>query len=295
MPANNVTIKANWTDTYTVTINLNGGSGSSKSGSYPAGTTVSLNAGTREGFVFNRWTATNIIGPINPEVALGMVSATDANITFIVPNYHVTITATWELELPPPQFNTIVILDGGNGSSASGSYAEGATVYLNAGTKTGFIFTGWTAIASPPNPPTPVTVSPLPPVPAPGVPEGSTHSFLMPAFDVIVAANWIALPPPGYTVTLEGGGTGSFGSGQYLSGDTVYLSTGTAQPGFTFSGWTVIPTVPGTPVPPITVSTVPDLGFPIPGVPPGSTHLFAMPAYNVTVIASWTAIPPPPF
>ena len=98
-----------------------------------------------------------------------------------------TGTQTPPGERPEGQFG-VTMVNGGTGSSGVGWYAPNATVTLNAGTRTGFTFNGWTI--------SPATVT----ITNPSSAAGAT--FRMPSQDVTVTANWTADSGAG------GGGTG---------------------------------------------------------------------------------------
>ena len=72
---------------YTLTVNLNGGSGSTTGGQYPAGKVVNIDAGSRSSYRFTGWTTSN-----------GGTFADDssASTTFTMPAADTTITANWQ-------------------------------------------------------------------------------------------------------------------------------------------------------------------------------------------------------
>ena len=73
-------------DTYTLTVNLNGGSGSTTGGEYPAGEAINIDAGSRSNYRFNGWTSSN---------GATFADASSASTTFTMPAADTTITATW--------------------------------------------------------------------------------------------------------------------------------------------------------------------------------------------------------
>ena len=81
--------------TYTLTVNLNGGSGSTTDGTYPAGEVVNIDAGSRSSYRFTGWTTSN---------DGSFADASSANTTFTMPAGNVTITANWQYDPPyiPP-------------------------------------------------------------------------------------------------------------------------------------------------------------------------------------------------
>ena len=80
---------------YTLTVNLNGGSGSTTGGQYPAGEVVHIDAGSRSNYRFTGWTTSN---------GGSFADASSANTTFTMPTGNVTITANWQYDPPyiPP-------------------------------------------------------------------------------------------------------------------------------------------------------------------------------------------------
>ena len=72
--------------TYTLTVNLNGGSGSTTDGEYPAGKAIYIDAGSRSNYRFNGWTSSN---------GGSFADASSANTTFTMPAADTTITANW--------------------------------------------------------------------------------------------------------------------------------------------------------------------------------------------------------
>ncbi|MCU7651719.1 DUF6273 domain-containing protein [Acutalibacter sp. LFL-21] len=71
---------------YTLTVNLNGGSGNTTGGVYPAGEEVNIDAGSRSNYRFTGWTSSN---------GGTFADASSANTTFTMPAADTTITATW--------------------------------------------------------------------------------------------------------------------------------------------------------------------------------------------------------
>ncbi|MBM6905983.1 S-layer homology domain-containing protein [Collinsella tanakaei] len=73
-------------DTYILTVNLNGGSGGTTGGTYPAGAVVNIDAGIRSNYRFDGWTSSN---------GGGFADASKASTTFTMPAVDATITANW--------------------------------------------------------------------------------------------------------------------------------------------------------------------------------------------------------
>ena len=80
---------------YTLTVNLNGGSGSTADGEYTEGTAVPIDAGSRSNYRFAGWTSSN---------GGSFASASSASTTFTMPAADTTITANWQYDSPyiPP-------------------------------------------------------------------------------------------------------------------------------------------------------------------------------------------------
>ncbi|MEG0878980.1 MAG: hypothetical protein RSF00_09980, partial [Oscillospiraceae bacterium] len=93
---------------------------------------------------------------------------------------------------------TVTLSDGGTGASGNGKYANGDTVTINAGTKSGYSFNGWTVTAG-----TVVLANP----------SSASTTFIMPAEAVTVTAGW----------TATGGGNPGGGGGG--STTTTYRNT----------------------------------------------------------------------
>ena len=72
--------------TYTLTVDLNGGSGGTTGGTYPAGEDVNINAGSRSNYRFDGWTSSN---------GGSFADASSASTSFTMPAANTTITANW--------------------------------------------------------------------------------------------------------------------------------------------------------------------------------------------------------
>jgi len=206
----NTTLYAKWTDlstpTYTVRV-LSAGTGASGNGSYEAGATVNISAGTPpNGQRFKNWTSNDNITFNN---------ANNATTTFTMPAKAVDVAANFELITYP-----VTVSSPGTGYSGTGNYAVGATVTVKAGTApTGLQFNDWTSdddiVFANPN--------------------STTTTFIMPANPVTVTANF---GPITYKVTVTSAGTGASGGGDYAYGTTVSINAGTAPAGKRFTNWT---------------------------------------------------------
>ena len=72
--------------TYTLTVDLNGGSGGTTDGEYAEGAVVNIDAGSRSNYRFDGWTSSN---------GGSFANASSASTTFTMPAADTTITATW--------------------------------------------------------------------------------------------------------------------------------------------------------------------------------------------------------
>jgi uncharacterized repeat protein (TIGR02543 family) len=107
--------------------------------------------------------------------------------------------------------------------SGAGEYLSGDTVTINAGSRSGYTFNGWTTLSD-------VTLADV---------GNPTTTFMIGEDDVSVSANWLAIPVyvtviDSHVLTENGEESGE---GQYTSGDTVTINGG-ARTGYTFAGWT---------------------------------------------------------
>ncbi|EHQ88486.1 InlB B-repeat-containing protein [Desulfosporosinus youngiae] len=217
MPANEVTITAQWTEnaatTYTVTFT--GGAGATGVAPIQAATgangtfALPANTFTKTGYTFAGWND-------------GMTTY-DAGTTYTMPANDVTFTAQWTADAPNTYTVTFVGGTGATGTAptqaatgANGTFALPANTF----TKTGYTFAGWN--------------------------DGMTTydagtTYTMPANDVTFTAQWTADAPNTYTVTFVGG-TGATGTAptQAATGanGTFALPANTfTKTGYTFAGW----------------------------------------------------------
>ncbi len=220
-------------------------------GSYSEGDTVTINAGTRDGYTFSGWSGSDDVV---------FASASSASTTFTMPAHDVTVTANWTQTVTPPDPDAkyaVTVNDSYAAASGEGSYSESDTVTINAGTRDGYAFSGWSSSSDD--------------VVFANASSAST-TFTMPAHDVTVTANWTqAVTPPDpdakYTVTVNGSFATTSGAGSYSAGDTVTLDAGTRE-GYTFTSWSG----------PDSVALADPLN-------PQTT--FPMPAQDVTITANW--------
>lgn len=98
-----------------------------------------------------------------------LIDVSDKNNVVVLAEKSATITA-----VAPEILHTVTLTNGGTGSSGGGSYAATATVSINAGTRSGYSFNGWTASPA-------ITFANA---------ASAVTTFIMPAGDVTVTANW---------------------------------------------------------------------------------------------------------
>jgi len=91
----NIIVYAQWSPLYTLAINGSFGTSAmgSGAGEYEQGDVVTINAGSRDGYVFVDWTADSVVG---------FADANAVGTTFTMPDKDVIITANWEAILPLP-------------------------------------------------------------------------------------------------------------------------------------------------------------------------------------------------
>ena len=198
----NRTYTANWELTgYTVTMNLNGGSGETTLLYTVEDEEFALPTPTRNGYEFVGWTGEGIIIPqLNVTIPKGSTG-------------NKAYTANWKVI----QYTIITLLEGGNaGSSGAYVYTVEETFTLPTPTRTGYTFWGWTGEG--------ITT----PQPNVTIPKGSTG-------DKTYIENWVET---GYTITLDlNGGSGKEKVIYTMTDEDFELPTPTRN-GYEFVGWT---------------------------------------------------------
>lgn len=146
-----------------------GVTGASGAGVYFPGDTVTIDAGSREGYVFAGWSASE---------GVSLADASLSHTTFVMPERDVLLKANWKEAGSVADTYKVIFepssLEGVEGASGEGAYAPGTEVTIDAGRRQGCTFAGWS------------------------VPEGvvladaslSHTTFVMPEKDVILTLNW---------------------------------------------------------------------------------------------------------
>jgi len=235
-------------------------------GSYAAGATVSISAGTvSEDKKFLKWSSSSedvvFAGESNPVT------------TFKMPAHDVKVTAEFGVR---EGYYKVEVVSAGKGATGAGNYKKGDTVKIYAGTapKEGSQFKEWNVERGG------VKIN--------AVKDGNAW-FEMPDSAVKVKAEFEAMP--GYNaVEVESPAIDAEGGGYYKAGNTVTISAGTAPEGWRFKIWT---SAPGSNVAfdnPGSVKTT----FTMPMAAPGSvitvTAVFEKVPMAATVISSDDAI-----
>ncbi len=137
------------------------------------------------------------------------------------------------LTVMPPVYALSFSTNGGSGSDVSGSYAENTTVNIDAGTKSGYMFDGWTT--------------------SNGGTFGNAASakttFTMPDKDTTITATWKKNAPNTYTLTFDAnGGSGSMVDQVFADGAEQALAKNAfTKTDFNFAGWNTEANGSGTP------------------------------------------------
>lgn len=129
-----------------------------------------------------------------------------------------TDLATYEYLKIAPMYSLTVNLDGGSGTTVGGDHAAGEAVSIDAGTKSGYIFSGWTATGG-------GTFADA---------SGAATTYTMPAGAATITANWAAISSGGGTSTPVitvpvSSDAGTIEVSASVSGTTVRVSGTDAQ------------------------------------------------------------------
>ena len=194
--------KAEWRlAEYTITMDLDGGSGQEKVVYTITDEEFELPTPTRNGYEFVGWTGERIT---TPQRIVKIPKGSTGNKAY---------TANWRMI----HYTIITLLEGGNaGSSGAYVYTVEETFTLPTPTRTGYTFWGWTGEG--------ITT----PQPNVTIPKGSTG-------DKTYIENWVET---GYTITLDlNGGSGKEKVIYTMTDEDFELPTPTRN-GYEFVGWT---------------------------------------------------------
>ena len=227
MPANNVTLKAQYTEnapeTYELKVTnakvtLKDGGAVADLTAVPVGTELVATAPEKEGYTFTGWTATGL--PANANID-------GATVTFKMPANKVTLNAkyianapeTYELKVTDAK---VTLKDGGDVADLT-AVPVGTELVATAPEKDGYTFTGWEKEGLPAN----ANI------------DGANITFKMPANNVTLKAQYTENVPEKYTVTMGGETT------EYAVGADVTIIA-PAKAGETFTGWDAVGVPEGT-------------------------------------------------
>ncbi|MCL2323703.1 MAG: InlB B-repeat-containing protein, partial [Oscillospiraceae bacterium] len=176
--------------------------------------------------------------------------------TFVMPASDVTLVAHWT---PIPKYT--LTYDFNNGTSTTLVYTQkegdSITVASTIPTQDGYIFDYWIyqgGLSSDPNN---------------GLPFNKVNTFVMPASDVTLVAQWTPISKYTLTYDYNNGIDTPLVAGSYIKGDPItVISSILTYPGYKFAGWK---------------NNVDGKIYLNPST-------FAMPANDVTLIAQWTPI-----
>ena len=262
MPANKVTLKAEYTEnapkTYELKVTdaqvtLKDGGAVADLTAVPVGTELVVTAPEKVGYTFDGWEKNGLPADANID---------GATITFTMPANNVTLNAkyianapeTYELKVTDAQ---VTLKDGGAVADLT-AVPVGTELVATAPEKEGYTFTGWTATGLPAN----ANI------------DGATVTFKMPANKVTLNAKYIANAPKTYeldvsdaTITLKDGG--AVADLTAVPVGTELVATAPEKDGYTFTGWEVT-------------------GLPADVDTTKATISFKMPANNVTLKAQYT-------
>ena len=257
MPANKVTLKAEYTEnapkTYELKVTdaqvtLKDGGAVADLTAVPVGTELVATAAEKDGYTFTGWEVTGLPADVD---------TTKATISFTMPANNVTLKAqytenapkTYELKVTDA---TITLKDGGAVADLT-AVPVGTELVATAAEKDGYTFTGWTATGLPAN----ANI------------DGATVTFKMPANKVTLNAKYIANAPKTYElkvtdakVTLKDGG--AVADLTAVPVGTELVATAPEKAGYTFDSWE-------------------KEGLPADANIDGATITFKMPANNVTL------------
>ena len=232
MPANNVTLKAQYTEnapkTYKLDVTdakvtLKDGSDVADLTAVRVGTELVATADEKDGYTFTGWEVTGLPADVD---------TTKATISFTMPANNVTLKAqytenapeTYELKVTDAK---VTLKDGGTVADLT-AVPVGTELVATAPEKDGYTFTGWEVTGLPADVDT----------------TKVTISFTMPANNVTLKAQYTENAPETYelkvtdaTITLKDGG--AVADLTAVPVDTELVATAPEKDGYTFTGWEV--------------------------------------------------------
>ena len=262
MPANKVTLKAQYTEnapkTYKLdvsdaTVTLKDGSAVADLKAVPVGTELVATAPEKDGYTFTGWEVTGLPADVD---------TTKATISFTMPANKVTLKAQYTENAPKTYkldvSDATVTLKDGSAVADLKAVRVGTELVATAPEKDGYTFTGWEVTGLPADVDT----------------TKATISFKMPANKVTLKAQYTENAPETYElkvtdakVTLKDGGTVADLTAVPVG--TELVATADEKDGYTFTGWEVA-------------------GLPTDVDTTKATISFKMPANKVTLKAQYT-------
>jgi uncharacterized repeat protein (TIGR02543 family) len=215
MPGSNLTLYAVWTAVkYTLTYNVNGGTGAPAAGSFETGTnnvTLSSTVPTRTGYVFGGWDTVVNSGNGNTNYASGA--------TYSMPSSNTTLYAKWTIANGTLAYNA----NSGTTTQASVTAAGNTTTTVANGSntnRTGYDFAGWNSKAD-----------------GTGTSYAVGSTFTLSAnVTTTIYAQWTLSK---YTLVFNvNGGVGTPQSQSYVQGATTTMPVSNpTRAGYNFAGW----------------------------------------------------------
>ena len=227
MPANNVTLKAQYTEnapkTYKLDVTdakvtLKDGGAVADLTAVPVGTELVATAPEKDGYTFTGWEVAGL--PTD-------VDTTKATISFTMPANNVTLKAQYTENAPKTYKLDVtdakVTLKDGSAVADLTAVRVGTELVATAPEKDGYTFTGWEKEG----------------LPADAKIDGANITFKMPANNVTLKAQYNEIVPEKYTVTMGDEVT------KYAVGADVTIIA-PAKAGETFTGWDAVGVPEGT-------------------------------------------------
>lgn len=206
--------KQNQTTQYSLSFNLQGGTGSINTlyGSYGSSVQIPYVYPTKSGYTFKGWSTSSS----------GTVSYLPGD--YYTLYWNATLYAVWEYNSSTTYYTITYNANGGSGAPSSQSKSKGVGIYLSSTkpTKSGYTFLGWSTSST------------------------STTAYYQPGdyynidADLYLYAVWEKSQTSQYcTITFDAnGGTGAPANQQKVIGESTYIPyTKPTRSGYTFLGW----------------------------------------------------------